>query len=68
MSISRECVRNLDLRVQVHPGELWVSKSAVGKGDAPKICGFVLTHSLISTDTVSEWDFELLVNIISTRI
>ena len=20
----RECVRNLDLRVQVHPGELWV--------------------------------------------
>ena len=54
--------------MQVHPGELWVSKSAGGKGDAPKICGFVLTHSLISTDTVSEWDFELLVKIISTRI
>ena len=27
-SYNRECVRNLDLRVQVHPGELWVSKSA----------------------------------------
>ena len=51
-SKSRECVRNLDLRVQVHPGELWVSKqrvhivlqaskSAGAKGDVPKICGFV---------------------------
>ena len=49
---NRECVRNLDLRVQVHPGELWVSKqrvhivlkaskSAGAKGDVPKICGFV---------------------------
>jgi hypothetical protein len=28
----RECVRNLDLRVQVHPGELWVSKSAGAHG------------------------------------
>ena len=48
----RECVRNLDLRVQVHPEELWVSKqrvhivleaskSAGAKGDVPKICGFV---------------------------
>ena len=48
----RECVRNLDLRVQVHPGELWVStqrvhivleasKSEGAKGDVPKICGFV---------------------------
>ena len=48
----RECVRNLDLRVQVHPGELWfskqrvhivleASKSAGAKGDVPKICGFV---------------------------
>ena len=48
----RECVRNLDLRVQVHPGELWVSKQRVhivleasklagAKGDVPKICGFV---------------------------
>ena len=48
----RECVRNLDLRVQVHPGELWISKqrvhivlleaskSAGAKGDVPKICGF----------------------------
>ena len=26
---NRECVRNLDLRVQVHPGELWVSKQRV---------------------------------------
>ena len=25
----RECVRNLDLRVQVHPGELWISKQQV---------------------------------------
>ena len=25
----RECVRNLDLRVRVHPGELWVSKQRV---------------------------------------
>jgi hypothetical protein len=44
----RECVRNLDLRVQVHPGELWVSKqlvyivleaskSAGAKGGVPKI-------------------------------
>ena len=52
----RECVRNLDLRAQVHPGELWVSKqqvhivleaskSAGAKGDVPKICGFV--HSLL---------------------
>ena len=50
--VSRECVRNLDLQVQVHPGELWVSiqqvhivleasKSASAKGDLPKICGFV---------------------------
>ena len=49
---NRECVRNLDLRVQMHPGELWVSKqqkyiileaskSAGAKGDVPKICGFV---------------------------
>ena len=48
----RECIRNLDLRVQVHPGELWVSKqrvhivleaskSAGAKDDVPKICGFV---------------------------
>ena len=48
----RECVRNLDLWVQVHPGELWVSKqrvhivleaskSAGAKCDVPKICGFV---------------------------
>ena len=53
----RECVRNLDLRVKVHPGEIWVSKqrvhivleaskSAVVKDDVPKICGLVLTHSL----------------------
>ena len=45
----RECIRNLDLRVQVHPGELWfskqrvhivleASKSAGAKGDVPKIC------------------------------
>ena len=27
--IIRECVRNLDLRVQVHPGEVWVSKQRV---------------------------------------
>ena len=51
-SIHRECVRILNLRVQVHPGELWVSKqwvhivleaskSAGAKGDVPKICGFV---------------------------
>ena len=49
---NRECVRNFNLRVQVHPGELWVpkqwvhivleaSKSAGAKGDVPKICGFV---------------------------
>ena len=49
---NRECVRNLNRRVQVHPGELWVSnqrvhivleasKSAGAKGDVPKICGFV---------------------------
>ena len=48
----RECVRNLDLRMQVHPGELWgskqrvhivleASKSAGAKGHVPKICGFV---------------------------
>ena len=48
----RECVRNLDLRVQVHPGELWVSKqrehivleaskSAGAKGGVSKICRFV---------------------------
>ena len=52
MIIHRECVRILDLRVQVHPGELLVSKqrvhivleasnSAGAKGDVPKICGFV---------------------------
>ena len=48
----KECVRIWDLREQVHPGELWVSKqrvhivleaskSAGAKGDVPKICGFV---------------------------
>ena len=48
----RECVRILNLRVQVHPGELCVSKqrvnivlepskSAGAKADVPKICGFV---------------------------
>ena len=52
VSLFRECIRNLDLRVQVHPVELWVSeqlvhivleasKSACGKGDVPKIWGFV---------------------------
>ena len=52
MNMYRKCVRNLDLRVQVHPGELWfskqrvhivleASKSAGAKGDVPKICGFV---------------------------
>ena len=52
MTSFRECVRILDLRVQVHPGELLVSKqrvhivleaskSAGAKGDIPKICGFV---------------------------
>ena len=52
VTLIRECVRNLDLRVQVHPGELWVSKqwvhivleaskSAGAKGDALKISGFV---------------------------
>ena len=58
ISVVRECVRNLDLRVQVHPRELWVSKqrvhivleapkSAGAKGDVPKICGFVhLLHPL----------------------
>ena len=56
--IYRECVRILDLRVQVHPVEIWVSKqwvhilleaskSAGAKGDVPKIYGFVLTHSLL---------------------
>ena len=29
--IVRECVKNLDLRVQGHPGELWVSKQRVQK-------------------------------------
>jgi len=49
---TRECIKNLDLRVQVQPGELWVSeqrvhlvleasKSEGAKGDVPKICGFV---------------------------
>ena len=52
----KECVRILDLRVQVHPGELWVSKQRVrivleagAKGDVPKVCAPtapVLTHSL----------------------
>ena len=48
----RECDRNLDLRVQVYPGELRsqnqqvhivleASKSAGAKGDVLKICGFV---------------------------
>ena len=48
----KECVRILDLQVQMHPGELWfskqrvhivleASKSAGAKGDVPKICGFV---------------------------
>ena len=46
----RECVRNWDMRVQVHPGELSkqrvhvvleASKSAGAKGDVPKICEFV---------------------------
>ena len=52
ITVIRECVRILDLRVQVHPGELWVSKqrvhivleaskSAGAKGDVSKICGFV---------------------------
>ena len=54
----REFGRNLDLRVQVHPGEFWVSKqpyywvhivleaskSAGAKGDIPKITG-LCTHS-----------------------
>ena len=52
----RECVRNLDLRVQVHPEELWVSKqrvhilleaskSAGAKADVPKIFGTRCTHA-----------------------
>ena len=50
--LTKEWVRNMDLRVQVHPGELWVSKqrvhivleaskSAGAKGGVPKIFGFV---------------------------
>ena len=50
--LNRECVRNLNLQVQVRPVELWVSKqrmhilleaskSAGAKGDVPKICGFM---------------------------
>ena len=49
--VFRFCCR-ADLRVQVHPEELWVSKqrvhivleaskSAGAKSDVPKICGFV---------------------------
>ena len=49
---SRQGVMIVDLRVQVHPEELWVSKqrvhivieaskSAGAKGDVPKICGFM---------------------------
>ena len=52
MYIYRESIRNLVLRVQVHPGEVWVSKqrmhtvleaskSAGLNGDVPNICGFV---------------------------
>ena len=52
MWLNRECVRILDLRVQVHPVELMVSKQRVhivlkasksvgAKGNVPKICGFV---------------------------
>ena len=52
----KESVRNLNLQVQVHPGEHWiskqrvrivleVSKSAGAKGDVQKIAP-VLTHSL----------------------
>ena len=29
LSKRSKCVRDLDLRVQVHPGELWVSKQQV---------------------------------------
>ena len=29
VKVARECIRNLDLRVQVHPGELWVSNQWV---------------------------------------
>ena len=50
--LDRECVRNVDLRVQVHPGEhrsqkqrvhivLEASKSVGAIGNVPKICGFV---------------------------
>ena len=49
---TRECIRNVDLRVQVHPGEirsenqqvhivLEALNSAGAKGDVLKICGFV---------------------------
>ena len=52
LNIHRECVRNVDLQVQVHPGEfrsqnmrvhiiIEASKSAGAKGDVLKICGFV---------------------------
>ena len=43
MEVSRECVRNLDLRVQVHPGDLWVSKQQVhiaGNTRSLKISGW----------------------------
>ena len=63
----RECVRILNLRVQVHPGELWVSKQRVqieleasksegAKGyDRPKdlrVRADVLTHSLCRNEQI----------------
>ena len=35
----RECVGNLDLRVQVHPGELWVSNAGAHRTRSLKSSG-----------------------------
>ena len=48
--VAREWVRNLDLRVQVHPGEFWVSKQRVHIVlEASKSAGApALTHYLVA--------------------
>ena len=64
----RECVRILDLRVQVHPGEIWVSKQRVhivleasklagAKGDSEKFLKFFCLNFYFQKICEHSWVF-----------
>ena len=45
---NRESVRNLDLRVQVHPGELWISNQCTEMRFASFLSGAFITALVVN--------------------